>query len=140
MTSTIQVANGDWVLDKRVGRPVLISGRTKLEQDVLENLSIATQANGFGAGLDDIIGLDVDPAGFKIQVQQNIRNSVTAIQQLQDRFQSAQRTPQELIASIAQLSVSAVNVGGGNDKTGFSFQLRIRPVAGTPLAAAGTVT
>jgi hypothetical protein len=139
MTSTLQIANGDWVLDKRVGRPVLITRRPKLEQDVLENLSIATQANGFGAGLDDVVGLDIDPAGFKIQVQQNIRNSITAIQQLQDRFQSAQRTPQELIASIAKLSVAAVNIGGGNDKTGFSFQLRIRPVAGDPLAIAGTV-
>jgi len=138
MTQTFQVSNGDWVLDKRTGRPVLISGRTKLRQDIRELLSIETQPNGFGAGLDGLIGQDVDPVGFKTEVQRSIRNAVLAMQRLQDQFLASRRTASERVAAISKLTVSAVNLGGGTTKTGYSFQLTVRPVAGEAIAVAGT--
>ena len=137
MTQTFQVVNGDWVLDKRVGRPKLVVGRAKLSQDVGENLSIATQPNGFGAGLDDVIGQDIDPAGFKIEVQRSIRDSIVTIQRLQDRYLASKRLASERIAGISLLTVSSVRVGGADDKTGFAFTLRIRPVAGEAVTVSG---
>lgn len=138
MTQTFQVSNGDWVLDKRTGRPTLISGRTKLRQDIRELLSIETQPNGFGAGLDDLIGQDVDPAGFKTEVQRAIRNAVLAMQRLQDQFLASRRAASERVAAISSLTVSAVNLGGGTTKTGYSFRLTVRPVAGEAVTVAGT--
>ncbi|APU88896.1 hypothetical protein Rctr197k_077 [Virus Rctr197k] len=138
MSRTFQVTNGDWVLDRRVGRPVMVSGRAKLQQDIREDLSIATQPNGFGAGLDDLVGLDIDPAGFKIEVQRRVRDSVTALQRLQDRYLSSQRSAQERVAGISKLTVSSVSSGGGDTRTGYTFQLGVRPVAGEILVASGS--
>lgn len=138
MTQTIQIANGDWVIDRRTGRPTLISGRTKLRQDVRELLSIETLPNGFGAGLDELVGQDVDPVGFKTEVQRAIRNAVLAMQRLQDQFLASRRTASERIAAITKLTVQSVNLGGGTTKTGYSFQLTVRPVAGEAVTVAGT--
>lgn len=57
MSSTIKIENGDWAINKINGRPLLVSDNKALEQNLSEFLSIDTQPNGFGAGLDQLIGL-----------------------------------------------------------------------------------
>lgn len=138
MTQTFQVANGDWVIDRRTGRPTLISDRPKLRQDLHECLTVETQPNGFGAGLDGLIGQDIDPAGFRIDVQKSIRSAVVAMQRLQDQFLASKRNVEERIAGISALSVSGVNLGGGTARTGYAFRLAVRPVAGETITIAGT--
>lgn len=138
MSRTMQVVNGDWVLDRRTGRPVTVSGRDKLRQDIGESLTVATQPTGFGAGLDALIGQDVDPAGFRIEVQRAIRDAVRALQRLQDRYLSDQRPANERVAGVSTLSVGLVNLGGGTARTGYSFRVSVRPVAGDAVTLAGT--
>lgn len=137
MTETFRVVNGDWVLDRRLGRMVTVRGRDKLRQDGRELLTIATQPNGFGAGLDDLLGRDVDPEGFRLDIARAIRRSVATLQRLQDQFLARRRTPEERLAAIASLDVSAVDLGGGTARTGFGFRLVVRPVRGEALTLSG---
>ena len=131
MTSTLQITDGDFVIDASSGRPKLLSGRDKLRQDLREDLSIETQPSGFGAGLESLIGQDVDPDAARIEILRKVRASVTAIQRLQDRFRAAERTGTERIASITRLTASPVDLGIGQPaKTSYAFQLAVRPVSG----------
>ena len=136
----MQVTNGDWVVDVRTGRPTMVTGRAKLVQDINENLTIGTQANGFGAGLENTIGLDVDPAGFRIEVQRRVRASISTLQRLQDRYLRNERAGSERVGGIMSLSVGEANIGGGTSRTGYSFKLRIRPVSGEVVVVGGAVS
>lgn len=145
MTQTFQMrdaqgnSTGDWVLNVKTGRPLLVSDRAKLEQDIQEDLSIATQPNGFGAGLDALLAQDTDPFTFKLTVQRQVRASILAMQRLQGQFLAAQRPPTEQIATISSLVVTEANLGGGTAKTAYAFQLKVRPVQGTMAAVGGTL-
>lgn len=139
MTQTFKITNGDWVLNKSNGRPTMVKDREKLRQDVREDLCVATQITGFGAGLESRLGQDVDPFAFRLDISRNIRKSITTIQQLQDQFLSSKRADTERIEGISSLSVNAVNLGGGTAKTGYSFKLSVKPVAGDTFTVGGTV-
>lgn len=141
MTRTIKVTNGDWTIDRRTGRPVMIEGKDKLKQDIRECLSIATQPNGYGAGLDDLIGMDADPFSVQSQVQRAVRRSVVALQRLQEQFQLAERSAEERIASVTAIRVQPANIGGQTSKVAFSFRVDVTSVAGTtPVTVSGSVT
>lgn len=145
MTTTFRMRDannnptGDWVLDTKTGRPQTVSDRAKLEQDIQENLSIATQPNGFGAGLDALIGQDVDPFVFRLQVQQQVRSSIAAMQGLQSQYLFAQRPATEQIAAITNLVVTEANLGLGLARTAYAFVLAVRPVQGTAITTGGTL-
>ena len=137
MSQTFQMQNGDWVLSR--GRPVLVADRQKLEQDLQENLSIATQPNGFGAGLDALLGNDTTLYSFRSTVQQNIRASIVSMQRLQDQYLASVRPNTERILGISSLTVSPADLGLGSAQTAYVFRLSVRPVQGTPLTTVGTL-
>lgn len=137
MSRTFKIVNGDYVLDRTNGRPTTVTGREKLRQDVNIMLTTETRANSYGAGLEDLIGRDMDPAAFRIEVGRRIRSSTNALQRLQDQFLAAQRTAQERLATIAALSVFVLP---GDEKTGVGFRLRVTPVAGDAVALSGAIT
>lgn len=124
MTSTFQIANGDWVLNASNGRPDLVSDKVKLRQDIQEMLTIDRQSNGFGCSLSTIIGKSDDPFAVRSMMQSNIRAGVAKLMQLQ-QYQLAQRPLNERVARIAQLIVSPTSMGGGQVPTGFAFQLSV---------------
>jgi hypothetical protein len=140
MTTTIKIVNGDWVIDRRTGRPVTVADGEKLRQDVRENLTIARQPNGFGAGLEDIVGVVEDPFVIRSLIQQRIRESTNTMQRLQDRTQRGQRPANERIQRIEKLDVYPTTIGGGNVKTGFAFSLQVRSEAGTTAIVSGVAT
>lgn len=145
MTTTFKMRDannnptGDWVLLSKTGRPDTVTGRAKLEQDIQEDLSIDTQPNGFGAGLDVLIGQDVDPFIFRLQVQRQIRASLAAMQRLQDQFLAARRPATERIAAIISLFVTEANLGLGLAKTAYAFQLKVQPGQGALITTGGTL-
>lgn len=138
MTRTFKVANGDWVLDRRTGQPTMLSGQTKLRQDIQENLTIAVQRNGFGAGLDTYLGKDVDPIAFRIEMTRVIRASITTLQRLQDRYLRRYRTSSERISNVTSLTVTNATINGAESKVSYAFRLVVKPVAGESVTVAGT--
>jgi hypothetical protein len=137
MTSTFKVVRGDVVIDRTTGRPVQIEGRVKLRQDVAQLLTQQPNAEGFGAGLDDLIGIPSDPFSIRAQISRNIRASIRAMQQLQDRFHFTARTDQERLQSIASLTVGEAQQDGQVARTTFAFRLSVRSVAGIEVPVTG---
>jgi hypothetical protein len=52
---TFQIRGGDLVVGQD-GRPVFLTGKPKLTQDLVENLVVGKTTEGYGAGLGDMIG------------------------------------------------------------------------------------
>jgi hypothetical protein len=140
VSTTLLIQDGDWVINPANGRPITISDRDKLRQDLREGLSIAIQPNGFGAGLDDLMGRPTGVFQFRIEVQRRIRGFVLALQRIQDQFLPAQRPNTERIQAISSLLVQNVDLGAGAPaKTGYMFQLKVRPVQGTNVSIGATL-
>lgn len=131
MTQTFLVQNGDILFSGATGRPVLIEGQTKLQQDLKQATEIRTLPNGFGFGLDDVIGLVGDVVSINIEVQRRIRDGITSIMMLQQRFLKAQRTPEEVIAKIDSISVFPLQkpIVGGQVSTAYGFQFGVRTLS-----------
>jgi hypothetical protein len=140
VSTTLLIKNGDWVINPANGRPVTVSDRQKLEQDLQEDLSIAVQTNGFGAGLDGLIGEETETFQFQLQVQRAVRASIATMQRLQTQFLAAQRPNTERIQGISALSIQPVDLGSGTiSKTAYAFNLRVRPVQGSVITLAATL-
>jgi hypothetical protein len=138
MSETFKVFDGGWVINPATGRPVMISEAEKTSQDVRENLSIEKQSNGFGAGLEDLIGEVMDQFNFQMQATRQTRSSITALQRLQDRYLPAQRSIYERISGISLLRVQPVT--GSDGKTQYSFRLSIATVAGEIVTVGGVIS
>ena len=135
MTMTFQIKNGDLVLAGS-GRPRLLADNEKLSQDLMQMLGQSPDVEGFGAGLDQLIGMDGDPFGLSASISGRIYDSVSAYQEIQQRYQLGARTSEEMLSYIARLVVSLSERG----KTTFNFRFDAVSVAGTsPVTVAGAV-
>lgn len=132
MTVTFQITNGDVTIGSS-GQPNTIADNVKLRQDVQENLAIEIQANGFGAGLESLIGVLTDEYAMRSEINQRVRKSIVAMQNLQDRYHRAQRPLNERIARVEQIIVTSV----GDKKTTFLFKVDVRTVANTTETSTG---
>ena len=136
MSRTFLIQNGDWVVSAQTGRHQLVADAAKVRQDIRENLSVATQPSGFGAGIDQLLGQVFDPINFRVLLARNIRLSIQAMQALQDQFQPQQRPLAERIRGITALQVFLLN--GATD---FAFQLQVSTLAAGPqITASGQGT
>jgi hypothetical protein len=131
MTVTVRVVNGDVVLNRATGRPELIQDRPKLRQDVRQMLSQRTSPDGFGTGLDELIGKPSDPFAIRAQISTRVRSGVRAMQSLQDRFHFASRTREERLVRVANLRVGLASQNGQLSRTTFTFRLDVLSAAGT---------
>lgn len=124
MTQTFQIVNGDVVLSSATGRPLMVTGNAKLRQDLQEAGTIETQPNGFGFGLQSIIGLVGDSVSLKVEISRRIRDGITSMIRLQQQVQRAQRTSDEIIARLVRLVVAPVIRPGLSTTaaTAFTFQ------------------
>ena len=115
---TFQIVSGDVVLDE-LGRPVLVTGETKLLQDVMESLVVGRNKDGYGAGLADLIGtipLGNVPAGIVLKVRQAL-----------EYYRSLQRTQPDLSPSerlIKLINVTSERIRPGH--TDYSFNVYIQ--------------
>lgn len=137
MTSTFKIVRGDVVIDRTTGRPVQVENREKLRQDVAQLLTQRPNSDGFGAGLDDLIGIPTDPYTIRAQISRNIRASVRVMQQLQDQFHYTKRTKEERLQTIASLTVGESQQNGQPARTTFAFRLSVLSVAGFEVPVTG---
>lgn len=105
---TFKIVNGDVVYDT-AGQPKLVEDTEKLRQDWREVLSIETQENGYGAGLDSLMGeLTNDTQrleSFQVMVHQKIIKAVERWKYLQRISRRGCRTNKELVNKIGTLRV-----------------------------------
>jgi len=143
MTMTFEIANGDVVLDTQNGQPKEVTGKVKTRQDLKEVLSIETKYDGFGAGLDDIVGTMMPLGGFSLraEITRKIRGTIAVMQSLQNQFQRQYRTNDEIIYGVANLQVVAVRDNtGALSKTDSSFSVDILTLEGAEtLVVAGVI-
>lgn len=127
MTWTFQIRNGDVIRDESTGRPIEISDRNKLSQDLQEAGSILTQPNGFGFGLVSALGQVEDPIAFRVEISRLIRDGVANIQRLQEQYHRSQRSKSEKIARLAKVTVMPLRPAGSLEisKTNYAYRFDV---------------
>lgn len=137
MSTTLLIKDGDWVINSATGRPMTIKDGPKFKQDLACNFTTSTRFNGFGAGLEELIGVvPRDPSVFTIMADQRLRKSLTSMQFLQRQITVIPRPDNELIASIDAVYV----VQDTGDPRVYKYFVSITTVQGQKLSAAGAVS
>lgn len=122
MAQTFLIQNGDWVVSSASGRPITITSSVKVKQDVQEFFSIAIQPSGFGAGIDDLVGVVVNNGAEMVGlVDKHIADGISDWVNLQKADTNTPRTPDELISGETNLSVSQ----DPEDPTRYNFYVNI---------------
>lgn len=139
MTTTFKIVDGDVVLDRRSGRPVLLADKEKLRQDIGEALSVETQPSGFGAGLIEIVGSTMTAFALQAEIGRRAQSAIRAMQILQQQRHWDQRPDDERILGIAQISSNRVTdqKTGDLSKTDFVFKVDVVTVAGSTVSITG---
>lgn len=147
MTQTFQIINGDVAFSSATGRPLLLSGNTKLSQDLKEAGEIATQSNGFGFGLEAVIGLVGDAVSLRVAISRKVRDGIVAMMRLQQQFQRSQRTTDEIIAKLVRVIVTPILKPDGSETaaTAYAYRYDVQTVKGlsspnsTPTTTTGVI-
>jgi hypothetical protein len=122
MSITLKIHDGDVVISAASGRPATISDRQKLKQDIREFFTVNVQPNGFGSGLDELVGIMLsDPTAMVSIAYQNISEGLLRFAALQRDNGDIIRPDTELIQSFNNLRVEADNT----DPTKFYFTVNI---------------
>jgi len=137
MSKTFRVRNADISITAYGGRPELVSDNVKLRQDILEFFSVNVMPNGFGSGIEQLVGIaDSGEAMFISLVHNNIREGLDNFIRLQNSDPAISRPKSERISSISGLVVSRDTV----DKTKYLFQVNFITVDGKSLSFSHSTT
>lgn len=122
MAQTLKITGGDWDAAPSTGRPILIEGRSKLKQDIAEFFTIQVLPNGFGTGLEQMIGLvEISQDMFVSVIDKQIREGLNKFIDLIRADVRIPRTAGERIVSMSNLKVSA----SPTDPTLYIFSVNI---------------
>lgn len=128
MSNTFHISDGDVIISSNTGRPTLISDGKKLKQDLAEFFLIQVLPNGFGAGIDTMIGLvDVSPEVFVSMVNRQIREGFNAFLELQNADLRIPRPTNERLVAMTYLIVEKDKT----DPTRFWFRANFSTEDGT---------
>lgn len=106
MSYTLKISNGDVVNNKASGRPDTVSDAIKLRQDIIEFFNIQVLPNGFGAGLDQLIGLtEIGAQVYTSMADRQIRDGLQEFISLQKSDSRIPRLPEERIVNITGLLI-----------------------------------
>ena len=136
MSQTFLIKNGDVVISNMSGTTHMVTDRTALRQILLENLSINTLQDGFGAGIPSLVGfVPYDPAPFTMSVDRSIRNSINTMRSLQRADLSIVRPRDEQITGISFLRVFQDT----GDPRVYLYYVNVTTVAGPQMQVSGTI-
>lgn len=106
MSITMKVSKGDVVINGATGRPTTVADKVKIRQDVSEFFSVEVQPSGFGAGIDQLIGLvELSPDMFTSMTDQQIRSGIELFRSLQQIESRIPRPAGEKIVGLTFLRV-----------------------------------
>ena len=135
MSSTFKVENGDVVISSMSGRPIMVSSKAKLRQEIKEMLTIEILPSGFGTNLDALIG-SIPNRLFTITIllERQIRKSLDVLKAIKIKRRST-HTTDEMISKIAQISV----VPAKTDQTLYTFKVDVTTEDGGSQSVNGTL-
>lgn len=127
MSQTLLISDGDAVISSANGRPITISDGTKLSQDVREFFTVAVQPNGFGSGLEELVGVvELGPDILVSIADRQITDGLDTFISLQQSEPRIQRPTNERVVSVTDLHVDV----DSQDPTKFYFRANINTEAG----------
>lgn len=133
MSITYLIQNGDIKIAPS-GRPNTIADGPKLKQDLVCDFTTQTRTNGFGAGLEDLVGIvPGDPMIFTLTADQHLKQSLLVMKALQA---SVPRPDAERIASVDAVYV----VQDDTDPRVYRYFVSVTTRQGQKFSAAGTVS
>lgn len=101
MSATLQILNGDIVMNGPSGRPTLLLDQLATKQHIKEFMNIEVLPNGFGAGIDQFVGIVAyQPMAFATMVDSQIQDGIST-------FINLQRSNNKIVRSNAELINSA---------------------------------
>lgn len=108
MAQTFKIENGDIVVSNVTGRPVTISGSDKLLQDITEFFEVEILPNGFGAGIEQLIGVLSfgGDAVFTSLADRQIRDGISEFRALQRSNSKIVRDPIERVVGVQGVQVA----------------------------------
>lgn len=130
MATTFKIKNGDIVMSNVSGRPTLITASEKVKQDIVEFFTIQILPSGFGAGLEQLIG--VVPLGDAIFVSMADKMITEGL----DAFRSLQRSDLNITRSAEERIIGATSIHVSQDPTDptkYRFRANIITESGLPI-------
>jgi len=124
---TFKIFNGDIPFNSATGRPLVVSGNEKFNQDVEENLGTVVQSNGTGAGLEGVIGLIGDAFSLRAEISRRVKESFDYLKRIHDSVQRYNRAPEEVFNRVVQVVVTPLKTQGTQrlDPTRYAFRVDV---------------
>jgi hypothetical protein len=137
MAQTFKVVNGDIVISGATGRPTFVSGAIKLSQDIKEFFTVDILPNGFGSGLEQLIGIvESSPDMFMSMGDRQIREGLLKFVNLIRGNTRIARTPAEIIINVTNIMFSVDNT----DPTKFYFNANFVTQNGASIPISSVLT
>lgn len=130
MSLSFKISNGDVTHSAANGRPILTTGGKKVRQDLQEFFTIFVQPNGFGAGIEELVGvLDSSQEAFQGLVYKQISDGLNAYLELQASESRITRSSEERLVAFTNLRVEK----DSGDFTRFNFSVNAVTESGIQL-------
>lgn len=133
MSRTYQIVNGDMHYGGN-GGVLTVTGHDKARQDVALSLAASQQPDGYGFGLVDLVGADLEPFMGEFELRRRIMDGFDRLKQLQ-QSSIINRTPDELFVEVVNLAVQRQRT----DPRVYRWALDVRTVSGTVKQLKGSV-
>lgn len=126
MASTLKIQDGDVMISSANGRPITITGQQKTSQDIKEFFTINIQANGFGAGIEQLIGALSSGSSLTGVVDRQIVDGINDFIDLQRSDPSIPRTADETIVGVTDVQTTQ----DPSDPTKYYFTANVITLSG----------
>jgi hypothetical protein len=126
MALTYSIKNGDIMVSAANGRPVTISGMAKTSQDISEFFTVDIQPNGFGAGIEQLIGVLSSGSSLTGVVDRQIIDGINDLIRLQRVNAAIPRTNDELIIGVTDVQT----IQDTSDATKYYFTANVVTASG----------
>lgn len=137
MAQTLKITNGDVVINSATGKPNMVADGIKLRQDLAEFFTVNVQPSGFGAGIEQLIGVvEISPAIFVSATDRQIREGMDIFKSLQQSETQIPRPPEEKILTLSYLQVEQ----DPTNPTQYYFRANILTEKGTELPLVVPIT
>lgn len=114
----------------------MVADGIKLRQDINEFFTINVQPNGFGAGIEQLIGLlELGQDTFTTMADRQIRDGIISLIRLQQSDQRITRTPAETVVGVSGILIDKDPA----DPTKIYFRVNFNTADGRQFSIGNTV-
>jgi hypothetical protein len=137
MSVTFKIVDNDILVSAVTGRPATVADGDALKQAILCNLETNTRDNGFGAGLQTLVGTDTtDPDVMSMILDRKIRSSFQTMVNLQGLPPTGQRPASERLSGVGIIQATQ----DPTDPRAYRYSVSLTTQAGAALRVAGVLS